>query len=261
MLVRRAEPRDYGAFARLFPELAIDDPVPPEDVFLREIMPTTLMLELAGEVAGLAHWVVLTGSGHLRLLITATGARRRGVGRTLMEAVRDVLRDAGCGTWTLNVLETNTAAVTLYEKMGLRRVLVSSALRVPWSAVDSMPEVAPVARAIAPGDDARVEAELGLSPGILALRRSQGGRSLLLVEEGGHAVAACAFDPSFPGAQPFFAPRLDLAIALLRAMKPHARPDHSFAFVSLDGQEDVARALVAHGAVLRFHTMRMRGPI
>lgn len=261
MRVRKAHAGDYAAFARLFPELGIDDPIPDAGVFEREMMATTLMAELDGHVVGLASYQVLSGTGHLRIIITAKDVRRKGVGRMLMRAVQQGLCEVGCGAWMLNVLPTNAPAIALYERMGLERVLEAKALRIPWSAVETMPVVSAVLRPIAPDDDARIEAELEIPSGLLALRRSQPWRILRMIDEGDRPVAACAFDPAFPGAHPFRAVRVDLAIALLRALSPHARPADTFLNVAIEGQEDLAQALVAHGASVRFAMLQMRGAI
>lgn len=260
MHLRKAGAHDYPDFARLFPELAIDDPVPAEEVFAREMVPTTLFAEIDGRVAGFAHWIVMTESAHLRIIITAPEARRRGIGRALMTAVRDELRKSGCRAWTLNVLPTNRAAIALYEAMGMRLAFRASAMRVAWSAALRMPRTRD-AKPIAPGDDDAIEHALGITPGTFQQRRSLGGRALLCIEENGSPVAACAFDPAFPGALPFQAKRVDLATSLLHAMRPYARTERDMTNFSIDGEDDVVKGLLDLGATLRFETLRMRGDL
>jgi GNAT superfamily N-acetyltransferase len=259
MRVREASSGDYADFVRLFPELAIDDPIPTREVFEREMMPTMLVAELDGVVAGVVNYHLLSGAAHVRIIITAKETRRRGVGQTLMTAVRDTLRATGCETWTLNVRPHNVAAIGLYEKMGMRRVLESQALRIPWAEVEKMPPLA--TRPIRPEEDARIEEDLAIPTGLLALRRAQEGRVLLAIEDEGRVQAACAFDPAFPGAQPFRAARAVLAMGLLRALTPHALPAHDFLFVSIEGQRAITNALLAHGAILRFEMLFMRGAV
>jgi GNAT superfamily N-acetyltransferase len=262
MHVRKAEPRDYPDFVRLFPELAIDDPIPTREVFENEMMSTMLMAEEGTAVVGLANYYALSGTAHVRIVITAREARRRGVGVALMTATRDVVRAAGCKVWALNVRPDNVAAIGLYEKMGMTPVHRSHSFRIPWAAVDAMPASppsTPTPRAIRSEEDARIEADLAIPSGLLALRRGQSGRVLYAIEEDGRVRAACAFDPGFPGAQPFRAERGDLALALLRALRPHGK--HDFLFVSTEGQPDIAQTLLAHGAILRFEMLYMRGPV
>lgn len=50
----------------------------------------------------------------------APAARRRGIGERLMRQVIDHAREAGVRTLFLEVLESNTAAKALYEKLGFR---------------------------------------------------------------------------------------------------------------------------------------------
>jgi ribosomal protein S18 acetylase RimI-like enzyme len=58
---------------------------------------------------------------HVRMLGVDRSARRRGVGRSLMQACLDEARRAGKGRLTLETTETMTAAQHLYESMGFVR--------------------------------------------------------------------------------------------------------------------------------------------
>jgi ribosomal protein S18 acetylase RimI-like enzyme len=46
--------------------------------------------------------------------------RRRGLGRRIMEASMDVLRERGCTTYVLEVIDANVRAVELYRGLGFR---------------------------------------------------------------------------------------------------------------------------------------------
>jgi GNAT superfamily N-acetyltransferase len=62
------------------------------------------------------------GWSGLRALGVDPSARRRGIGRLLMEACRDRARAAGATVLCLHTAAFMTAAVVLYEAMGFRRV-------------------------------------------------------------------------------------------------------------------------------------------
>ncbi|ECD5042459.1 GNAT family N-acetyltransferase [Salmonella enterica subsp. enterica serovar Braenderup] len=47
-------------------------------------------------------------------------ARSQGVGRALMDKVRDYGKSKGCGWMSLDVLDNNIKAISVYEKMGFR---------------------------------------------------------------------------------------------------------------------------------------------
>ncbi|HGB2019065.1 TPA: GNAT family N-acetyltransferase [Salmonella enterica subsp. enterica serovar Wangata] len=47
-------------------------------------------------------------------------ARSQGVGRALMDKVREYGKSKGCGWMSLDVLDNNVKAISLYEKMGFR---------------------------------------------------------------------------------------------------------------------------------------------
>lgn len=259
MRVRPATPEDYGTFARLFPELRVPDTVPSAEKFEREMMPTTFVAECEGRPAGVAYWQVMTDTGYLSILITDPAARRTGVGRALMTAVRDRFREAACEEWRLNVLPVNVAAIRLYESFGLERAWRSRALWFPWSALDGRPaSFSP--RPIEPDDDAHVEHESGMMLGLVANARAK-GRVLLMIERGDQVTGAAAFDPSFPGAFPFRAKTIDDAVSLLHAIRPHARESDEGIAIATEDQEPLADALIEIGATVRVETMHMRGPL
>src|SRR6476659_9411441 len=137
--VRRAQPADYPAYARLFPELLIDDPVPSREVWLAEFAPTTWIATIDEAVVGYCFFQEFAQAGYVRNIVVAPGARNRGVGRALMHATADLLRAHGKPTWRLNVKPDNAAALALYERLGFQRRYASKALRLPWRALENLP--------------------------------------------------------------------------------------------------------------------------
>jgi ribosomal protein S18 acetylase RimI-like enzyme len=61
------------------------------------------------------------GQAHVRMLGVDPEARRRGIGRSLMEAALDLARRAGKDRITLETTTSMEAAQRLYESMGFRR--------------------------------------------------------------------------------------------------------------------------------------------
>jgi GNAT superfamily N-acetyltransferase len=53
-------------------------------------------------------------------LAVAERARSRGIGTRLLEAARDVCREAGVSHWLVAVVEANQPALRLYERAGFR---------------------------------------------------------------------------------------------------------------------------------------------
>jgi GNAT superfamily N-acetyltransferase len=262
--LRNAETPDYPAFARLMPELAVDDPTPPPERWERELLPTTIIAEdEAGRVVGYAFFHVLSKMVHVRHLVTAPEARRAGVGQALLGAAVERAHAAGCTTWCLNVMASNTAAQRLYEKVGLRRAHSSHPLNLRWSIVDA----ADTSHAeglsvwpIGPEHDGRVERETPLTPGLLALGRER-GRVMLALEKDGRIEGATIFDPSFPGAYPFHAARPELAFVLLKPLLPYKRPSDEKLAVVIENHPPLAEALIAAGATLKFEIIHMKGPL
>jgi ribosomal protein S18 acetylase RimI-like enzyme len=58
--------------------------------------------------------------GDVDSLVTAAGARGRGVGSRLLDVCRDELQRRGARYWSIGVVEANARAVALYERYGFR---------------------------------------------------------------------------------------------------------------------------------------------
>jgi GNAT superfamily N-acetyltransferase len=268
--IRPARATDHGAYARLFLELATGDAVLEEGRFVAELVPTTLIAEdESGSAAGYAYFQVMKDLTYVRHVVTAPESRRCGVGRALMEAIAERARGERCTTWCLNVKLGNMAAIALYERMGMTPEYQAHALRITWSDVESRTvrsDMRSATRLIGPEDDAGVETAMQLLVGQLAAARATGNRVLLVLEEADEQVkrnllGIAIFHPHFPGAYPFRVTRPELAIPLLRSIRPYARASDSFINIMVEGQPDVADALVAAGAVVRLEMVHMKGPL
>jgi hypothetical protein len=211
---------------------------------------------------GYAYYQILGSTAYVRHVIASPDARRLGVGRALMDAIARRARAAGCTTWCLNVKPENAAAVALYERVGMRRAFGSRALRIRWTAVDAQPKGTQAqARRIRPDEDAHVESVMGLVTGQLSAARTTPDRVLLALESEGALVGAAVFHPHFPGAYPFRVAHPDLAVPLLCAIRPYARPTDTQVNMMIEGQPEVADALEAIGAEVHLVVDHMRGPV
>jgi ribosomal protein S18 acetylase RimI-like enzyme len=263
MRVRAARPDDYPTFARLYPELRVDDPVLDDARFAAELAPITFIAEdEAGAPLGYAFYQVIQDVMYIRHLVTAPEARRRGVGRTLMRSVAEKARASRATTWCLNVKPDNAPAIALYEEMGMRRAHESRGMHIAWSAVDAQPPYAGPARArtIEPSDDARVQTEMRLIAGQLAMARAK-GRVLVMLEDGDGIAGAAIFDPAFPGAFPFRASKPEHALPLLRALRSHARPGDAMIKMVVEDQPQTVEAILRLGGAVHLDIVHMRGPV
>ena len=82
----------------------------------------TVTVELSDRIPG-GHTrpPLQEGQAHVRMLGVDPAARRRGIGRALMEGSIEEARTAGKRRMTLETTESMAAAQALYESMGFRR--------------------------------------------------------------------------------------------------------------------------------------------
>ncbi|HEY1957011.1 MAG TPA: GNAT family N-acetyltransferase [Polyangiaceae bacterium] len=255
MHIRPARDSDYETFVALFAELETGDPVPNRERFIEDIAPGVIFAE-DDAVLGYSYFHVHDGNCHVRHLVTASGARRRGVGRALLRAVRERARSA---TWCLNVKRDNVAAIALYESEGFSIAYESAAFRFDATALARIALRGDLQiRAIDEAEDAAVERAAGMRAGSFALGRAR-KREPIALEEKARVVGGAVFDAHFPGAFPFRVTRADLAAPFARMLAERAGRDHLF--VTCEAQRDVTAALVAAGATLRFEMFHMRGEL
>lgn len=81
-----------------------------------------LLAEDGGAVVGYIVFWLVHDEVHVLNVATALEARRRGVGRALMETAEEEGRLRGARLSTLEVRRSNTPALTLYLGMGYRQV-------------------------------------------------------------------------------------------------------------------------------------------
>ncbi|HEX3554646.1 MAG TPA: GNAT family N-acetyltransferase [Thermoanaerobaculia bacterium] len=260
-VVRCALESDYAAFAALYPELKVNDSVPGRHVWEAEIAPFAWVAAVGDEVVGYCYCQEYDDTGYVRNLVVAAHARRRGVGRALMETTAAHLRQKGRQLWCLNVKADNEAALALYEGMGLRIQYALVSLRLPWQALAAIPDGQAVVRRLDPARDAAIESRFMLPRGQLAFAR---GLNRLLFE----AVAAsdepaglAVFDPGFPGAFPFRVADLDALAPLLRTIRSHARPDDPFVRLVAEDDPRLVELLVRAGAEVREEMLHLKGPL
>lgn len=81
----------------------------------------SITLELAARIEEDSGEPLDPDEAHVRMLGVHPDARRRGIGRLLMEACMDEARSAGRGLMTLHTTERMRAAQRMYESLGFDR--------------------------------------------------------------------------------------------------------------------------------------------
>lgn len=263
---RPATPADYPAYARLFPELGVDDPIPPAATWSAQQCPTTRVLEHAGTVVAYLYFERMHDLGYIRNVVVDPAHRGRGLGLALMQSLADELRAAGCTRWCLNVKPDNTAALRLYQRVGLHPRYRSFALRFDWSVVDALPasNLSLGTCPIDPADDPALATAFALPPGQLASLRGKPGRTNLRLHDPDDptrvALGFASFDPGFPGAYPFRVAHPDLARPLLLALRPHVRQG-TFMQLVVEDDDALHDLLISVGATLRLEIAHLRGDL
>jgi GNAT superfamily N-acetyltransferase len=169
-VIRAATEADYEAYARLCPELGVDDPLASRELFKAELLPRMIVATDGYAVVGYALSDQLADTGYVRSVVTDPGLRRRGVGVALMEALRAAFVAAGETAWRLNVRPDNEPAIRLWQRCGMVEAYRACVLRVPATALlEPLPDMA-LAPLVA-ADYAELEPRFGLPRGQLAHAR------------------------------------------------------------------------------------------
>lgn len=254
---------DYPLFAELFPLLETGDQTPALDRFVRDLLPETRVLRLAGQAVGYLNTQVLDGVGYVRQIVVRPHERRRGLARQALLRFAAELRDAGCRRWCLNVKPENLAAVRLYTALGMGREYGSVALRIGWTEALGLPrpEEPAVVEVIQPAHDQSLESSFALERGMLAAARVAGKVLRSVRTPAGEGQALAVFDPHFPGAFPFRVRTKDLCRPLLAALREQERTGGPEVHVVIEGDDPLADFLLAHGAILKMRFEHYGGPL
>jgi GNAT superfamily N-acetyltransferase len=255
--VRDATAADYPVFARLFPALEVPDPVPTPEQFEQRMLPHVVVARRGDDALGYAFFRLYGDALHLGHLVTDARARRKGVGRALLEAVRTRARAAGCTRWYLNVKKENVAAIALYSQAGLAREHDAWPFRAEWERLLALPGTRDASGApLEPADDDALS-RFFLGRERLNELRGRAGTVLRVLRSGGEVVAFAAFDPAFPGVYPVAVVSPELAGPMFAALHPHAK--HPHVFVTVERDPRLAEVVRGAGAALLFEIMRMGG--
>lgn len=95
------------------------------DVYAEELarpFARVCVLAIAGRVTALSCAWIVADEAHLLRIATDAAARRRGLGRTLLEAVLDDAARSGCHGVLLEVAAGNEPALGLYHALGFRPI-------------------------------------------------------------------------------------------------------------------------------------------
>lgn len=253
----------FADFARLFPELGVDDPLPAVGDWLAQLAPDTVFAVRDDAVVGYGYAQALGEDGYVRNVVTDPAQRGRGVGRALMLELRRRLVASGCVRWQLNVKVDNTPALALYRSLGLASDFRTWVLRVPTGTALALPASPHDAstRECGPEHDAQLQAHFAVPPGLLARHRAKPDTRVLACERSGALVALAPFDPAFPGCFPFRLLDSTCAGAILTPLLrlvPAGRPHLQLV---LERDEPAARLLLAAGVRLHFEIQHMHGPL
>ena len=262
MVVRPATPDDYEAFASLCPQMGSDDPTPSEEIWRSTMVSGTRVAMIGSGVVGYCYFQELADGGYVRNVVVDVAARRRGVGRALMQAAAEELLAHGKTSWRLNVKPDNEAAIRLYEWFGMRTAYAGKAFLLPWRAVAAMPSYGATVKLAGPDRDTVLEDAFTLPRGQLT-RSRQTGRTIFeaIADNAPSSILGLAdFNPRFPGAFPFRVVDPRVARDLLTAMRALVPDDQAVNLIAED-DEPLAALFMEAGATLRMNILHMVGPL
>ncbi|MDD2561432.1 MAG: ribosomal protein S18-alanine N-acetyltransferase [Eubacteriales bacterium] len=100
----------------------------PEDAFIQEMRSNPaaryLVAQETGRIIGFAGAHIILDEGHITNVAVLRESRGRGIGRSLMKALMQYAANLGAGYLTLEVRESNAAAISLYASLGFFKVSV-----------------------------------------------------------------------------------------------------------------------------------------
>ncbi len=271
LVLRDPVDADYPMVARLFPDLATGDAIPSIERWRERIAGDSLVADLDGQALAYIYFEILDGEGYIRHIVVDRGARGRGIGRRLVQAVAERMWAQGCRHWRLNVRPGNEPAIKLYRSVGMEVVHASVALRFAWTLVDRLPPasrdlaVVPVADAEIPAIEEHFTlprgqlAKLAAQPGVFLRRLADPERLCADLEGSEFALGVAAFDIGFPGCFPFrLADRGDL-VTMLRGLQPLAvAPSMG---VVVEDDDALAERMLAAGATVSLRFVHMVGEL
>lgn len=258
--IRPARPEDYPCFVRWFPMLDSGDRTPTLETWTESLVAETSIAELNGAPAGYCRGQVFGTEGYVRHLVVEPALRRSGAGRALLDAAAASMRNAGCTRWRLNVKPDNTAAVALYESLGMEILHMCASVRFEWTLLDVLPQPSGMLSVVDPSAEQQraLESTYGLPMGQLATAESRADVHVRAVQ--GDALQGVAlFDTQHRGAFPFRADSIDAAMSLLHGLRSLAAASAMAIVVEADDALD--RVMVDAGARVHFRFAHMRGPL
>lgn len=259
--IRRATSDDYPAYAELFRELLIDDPVPDLATWLEHFMALTWVATLAGEVVAYCYVQAFDSIGHVQNVVVAASERERGIGRALMEAAATWFRARNLTAWRLNVRTDNGPALALYTSLGFEHVHSNKLLRLPWEAVSGLPVGKAVARALPVERDAATEALFAIPSGIITRLRTRGRLPFEAVGTSGEdCLGFTLLDASYSRARPFRALTLDAVTPLIGMLRRHMLSTPHIDLL-IENDRQLAGVLEDVGATIRLETYLMQAPL
>jgi GNAT superfamily N-acetyltransferase len=252
---RDATPSDYEVFVRLFPELQVPDPLLTQAQFEERMLPNVIIAE-DGDPLGYAYWRFYGSTAHVVHIVVDPRAWRRGVGRLLMEEVRQRAVAKGSLRWYLNVKADNTPAIRLYEHAGLLFEQRGWPMVADWSVLKTLKGSTGTWKFEPSLEEAsRFAREHRIDPERLAMFRARPGVVFAALRDEAATCALAAFDTGFPGICPIAMISLEHAKPLFDALFPHAR--HPHVHICVEGDAALAETLRHSGAKVECETFRM----
>jgi GNAT superfamily N-acetyltransferase len=259
MRARAGTLEDYPNFVRFFAWLGVPDPTPTPEwygLYVGKDSVTFVIDENEQPIAYSIAFPLGAGLAYVLHVVVDPNVRNRGVGRFLMQANAERLRAQGCTEWSLSVLVTNAAAITLYRRCGMEIQYPTESLQLPWTSVELLPHEPIAVEELDPAKGPEIERALGLPAGRVARAVEVPGRVGRSAPNG-----VIVFDPAFPGCPLFRASTPAMTRALLESVREFRKPEHDSLRVTVENNPELAKALLAIGGKTVLSLVNMRGPL
>jgi ribosomal-protein-alanine N-acetyltransferase len=200
---------------------------------------------------------VYGNEGHVMRIGVHPEHRGKGLGSLLLERSMHHLKNAGCKSYYLYVVENNEAAIRLYKKHGYEVDKKSWQFIFPYKKLITNPRGK--IRHVEWGEIQMICLRFNLNPVLIQQYFGKENQHVLVFEVMGQQIGFTRFSPDFPGGMPFLLKDPNYTIDFVSHLKTYiTNPDFDSIKTTFDNQERLVEHLQKEKIPLNYELLKMR---